>query len=117
MTEASDAHTIAMEWLKHLITLSSSIVVFSGAFAGDFIAEPNLSLLVLGISWASFLATIMLCLDTISSITYSRINSDDSWTTGRGKRTARASKYCFSAGVLLFALFAGANLILPLFGQ
>ncbi len=109
MSKPDDAHTIALEWLKHLITLSSSIIVLSGSLVGIMLDNPNWSLWILFSSWILFISVILLCLETISTITYSRINDNNSWTKGTGKNMALASKWLFILAIVLFVIFAGIN--------
>ena len=90
MRKDNDAHTIALEWVKHLITLSSSIIVFSGTLVGLVLDEPNWSLGLLVFSWGLFMAVILLSLETISVIINSRINEDNNWTGGKGRNRLKA---------------------------
>ncbi len=109
MSKPDDAHIIALEWLKHLITLSSSIIVLSGSLVGIILDNPNWSLWILFSSWILFISVILLCLETISTITYSRINGNNNWTDGTGKNMALASKWLFIIAIVLFVIFAGIN--------
>jgi uncharacterized membrane protein len=52
------------------------------------------------------IASVFCGLQTMSVIVKSRLTGNDEWSRGRGKSYAQISKYCFVAGLTLFALFA-----------
>ena len=109
MKAQKDAHEVALEWLKQLITLSSGIIAFSVTFGPsitDGMSGMRWPLVLLGFSWLLFVVVIILSLDVISAITYSRIHNDDSWAEGRRKTTALVAKLCFIAGIVVFVAFA-----------
>ena len=42
-----DAHNVALEWLKQIITLSSGVVVISSAFVKSLFDKPSWTILIL----------------------------------------------------------------------
>ena len=102
----SDAHKIALELLKQLITLSSGVLALSATFVEKFAAVTPWVISVLVLSWVCLIASILLGLEAISAIVKARLSPDFDWSEGRGKWTAAASKYSFVAGIALFAVFA-----------
>jgi len=110
MTTQSDAHEVFLEWLRQLITLSSGIIAFSGTFVPLVSTEPRWPLLLLGVSWLLFIATIVSCLEVVSAITFSRIHNNDSWTKGTAHNMALIAKWSFISGITLFVIFAAASL-------
>lgn len=107
----SDAHEIALELVKQLITLSSGVLALSATFIGQFRTESIFLQIVLMVSWISLALAVFFGLQTISAIVKSRLNSDFDWSTGEGKAYASASKYCFVAGLMFFAGFAFFSLV------
>jgi hypothetical protein len=112
MVKQTDAHLIALEWLKQIITLSSGIIIFSGTLVGTIVDKPNWSFYILGLSWLLFLPAIIFSLETISTIISSRIHDDTSWTQGAGRRMGAITKICFVGGIILFVIFATINIII-----
>jgi hypothetical protein len=110
-SSASDAHKIALELMKQLITLSSGILALSATFIGQFKTESLILKIVLMISWISLALAVFFGLQTISAIVKSRLNSDFDWSTGEGKTYASASKYSFLAGIIFFAGFAFSSIL------
>ena len=108
----NDAHKIALELLKQLITLSSGVLALSATFIKEFASVPIYLIIVLIVAWACLIASILFGLQSISAIVKSRLNPDFDWSEGTGKWTAAASKYAFVAGISFFALFALLFLVL-----
>jgi hypothetical protein len=104
-----DAHKVALEWLKHLITLCSGVLVISATFVRALFEEPSWTLIILLVSWGLLIASIITSLDTISRITGSRINNDRAWAGEPGRRLAAAARFCFISGITAFAAFALIN--------
>ena len=102
---SDDAHQIALELMKQIITLASGVVALSATFLEKLHIE-TLSMLILGLSWAALVVSILYGLQTISAIVKSRLNANREWSRGRGQNYARISKYAFVVGISLFALFA-----------
>jgi hypothetical protein len=101
----SDAHQVALELMKQIITLASGVVALSATFLEKLnIKTP--SMFILGLSWAALIISVLYGLQTISAIVKSRLNSNREWSQGRGQMFARVSKYAFVVGISLFALFA-----------
>lgn len=109
MNENNDAHKVALEWVKQIITLSTATVVFSGTFVTQIFKHLNWSLWLLVISWLLLVSAIIFCLETISMITNSRIYQDDLWTSASGRSKAKASKWLFILGIFFFVVFAIIN--------
>ncbi len=109
MTHSSNAHEVALEWLKQLITLSSGIVAFSGTFVPLVSEILKWPLVLLGVSWLLFIVVIVLCLEVVSAITYSRLHNDDNWAQGKFKTMALIAKWCFIGGMILFVAFSGTG--------
>ena len=102
----TDAHTIALELMKQIITLAAGVVALSATFL-EKIKTGSISLVVLGLSWVALVISIFFGLQTISAIVKSRLNPEEhEWSKGRGQAYARISKYAFVVGISLFAIFA-----------
>ncbi len=108
---SSDAHVIALELMKQLITLASGVLALSATFIDAFrTQEPGLMAL-LAVSWISLAAAVLAGVQAISAIVQSRLNPDFDWSQGAGRNYASASKYAFVAGLIAFALFAFLSLL------
>jgi hypothetical protein len=112
-TVSQDAHKIALELMKQLITLSSGVLALSATFMEEFQSPSWALLAILVASWLCLAASVFFGLQTISAIVKSRLTPDHDWSTGIGKTYAAGSKYCFVAGLALFALFAFISFITP----
>lgn len=106
-----DAHEVALEWLKQIITLSSGIIVLSATFIGTIFKQMNWSIWLLVLSWVLFLVSIVFALETISVITQSRIEENQEWSKGKGRVYAKVAKWLFLTGIFLFILFALFNFL------
>jgi len=107
----SDAHQIALELMKQIITLASGVVALSATFL-DKLQAGAVSLGLLGLSWVALVVSIFFGLQTISAIVKSRLDPEHQhWSRGSGQTFARISKYAFVAGIFLFAIFAFVLLI------
>jgi hypothetical protein len=104
--KSGDAHKIALEFAKQIISLSSGVLALSATFIKELPNANNCQLVLLAISWISLAVAIFSGLQTISAIVKSRLNSDYDWSKGAGKNFAITSKYSFFIGIILFALFA-----------
>ena len=109
----TDAHEIALELMKQLITLSSGVVVLGATFLEKFGAPSLIHGVLLGLSWLALITSIFCGLQTISAIVKSRLNSEHQWSEGSGKAYARVSKYAFVIGIFLFAMFAFLSFVSP----
>lgn len=109
---AMKADEAALELMKQLIALSSGVLALSATFIEKFRTESFLLLLLLILSWLALLVSVIWGLETISAIVKSRLNSDDDWSKGYGRTSARVSKYSFVIGITLFAAFAFLTLVL-----
>lgn len=103
--ERSDAHQIALELMKQLITLASGVLALSATFLEKLGTDP-VERIVLGLSWLTLVTCIFCALQTISAIVKSRLNPEHQWSKGSGQTYARVSKYAFVIGIFLFAAFA-----------
>jgi hypothetical protein len=103
--EHSDAHQIALELMKQLITLASGVVALSATFLEKLGVDP-VDRILLGLSWLALVICIFCALQTISAIVKSRLNPEHQWSKGSGQTYARVSKYAFVIGISLFAAFA-----------
>jgi hypothetical protein len=101
----SDAHQVALELMKQLITLASGVIAISATFIEKFPTRWVL-LPLLAMSWAALLSCVFFSLQTISAVVKSRLDGDVEWSKGWGQRYARSSKYAFLVGIFLFASFA-----------
>jgi len=108
----NDAHQLALEWIKQIITLSSGIIVLSATFITSIFKQLNWSIWILIISWVSLLLSIVYGLNTISVMIQSRIDQDDEWHSGCGRAYAKAAKLFFIAGIFLFGIFALINFLI-----
>ncbi|MFC2141247.1 hypothetical protein ACFLQP_03010, partial [Acidobacteriota bacterium] len=109
MSQNNDAHNIALEWIKQIITLSTGIIVLSATFITTIFNKLNWSIGLLIISWILLLLAIIFGLETISVITNSRIHQDMLWTKGSGKKKIKATKWLFINGISFFIVFALIN--------
>jgi hypothetical protein len=101
-----DAHQIALEFLKQLITLSSGVLALSAAFIENFFPASLLQSIFLFTSWVCLALSIYFGLQAISEIVQSRLMPGLNWANGPGRRYAAASKNFFVVGIILFAVFA-----------
>lgn len=101
-----DAHLIALEFLKQLITLSSGVLALSAAFIENFLPTSMLQSILLVISWVCLALAIYFGLQAISEIVQSRLVPGLNWAGGLGRKYAGASKYFFIFGIIFFAVFA-----------
>ena len=106
----NDAHKIALELMKQLITLASGVIALSATFIEKF-PTRWITLPVLAMSWLALLLCVFFSLQTISAIVKSRLAADAEWSKGSGQKYARSSKYAFLAGIFLFATFALASVL------
>jgi hypothetical protein len=111
MTHNKDASTAALEFAKHLITLSSGIVALSATFVSDFVDAPRWSLYILFLAWLCLAASVFGGLKTLSGIIQSRLLDTDDWSTGRRAGWAKLSRWSFLVGMALFAGFAAVVLL------
>lgn len=103
----NDAHVIALELMKQIITLSTGLIGLSAAFVASILSKLSIiSLILLVITWIVLLVAILLSLETVSAIVQSRLNSDISWSRGKSQLLAKVSKYLFTAGIAIFAAFS-----------
>jgi hypothetical protein len=102
----NDAHTIALELLKQIITLSSGIIVLSATFIKDIFSNPFYVFIPLFLSWIVFSIAIIYALNCIDGITQSRIENDDRWKKGATKNEAGYAKTFFIIGIIVFMIFA-----------
>jgi hypothetical protein len=109
----NDAHIVALEWIKQIITLSSGIIVLSATFLKTIFAQLNWSVFLLIASWILLLLSIIFGLKTISQITASRINQDDDWFY---ENESKATKFLFIVGIFLFVIFAIINFLITMYG-
>jgi hypothetical protein len=107
----NDAHSVAIEWLKQVITLSSGIIVLSGTFLSSVFKQLNWSIWLLMGSWLFLLGSIILSLETISVITQSRIQGNQDWSKRPGRIYAGLAKLFFILGIGIFIFFALVNFI------
>ncbi len=108
----NDAHEVALDFAKQLITLSSGVLALSATFIRELPAATLVQLVLLALSWIALAVSVYGGLQTISAIVKSRLNFDDAWSTGAGKRYATTSKLAFLVGVVLFAAFAFSLLLM-----
>jgi hypothetical protein len=101
-----DAHQIALELLKQIITLAAGVLALSATFIEKFGSASIWLLIVLALAWVSLIVSVLMGLEAISAIVKSRLSSDYDWSEGTGRSLASASKYAFVVGIALFAGFA-----------
>lgn len=106
LEQYEDAHLIALEFLKQLITLSSGVLALSAAFIENFFPASLLQSMFLFTSWVCLALSIYFGLQAISEIVQSRLMPGLSWSDGPGRKYAAASKNFFITGIILFAVFA-----------
>lgn len=108
---SNDAHEVALDFAKQLITLSSGVLALSATFIRELPAATLIQLGLLALSWTALAISVYGGLQTISAIVKSRVNSDHAWSSGAGQRYATTSKLAFLVGVVLFAAFAFSLLL------
>ena len=102
----------ALELVKHLITLSSGVLALSATFVTMITGGPERwTVVLLGLAWLALTASVVAGLQTVSAIVKSRLDGNEDWSTGYGKKAATISKYSFVMGLALFAAFAFATLV------
>lgn len=101
-----DAANVALEWVKQIITLASGIVALSATFLEKMGTYPDWILIILIISWACFISSVITGLTTISSIVQSNLLNNNDWSVDTGKQNAVACKWLFIIGVVIFCVFA-----------
>lgn len=111
----NDAHRLAIDWIKQLITLSSGIIVLSVTFITTIFDQINWSIWLLISSWVALLLSIIYGLNSISVIIQSRVNQDDEWHSGHGRNYAKAAKWLFTTGISLFVIFAIINFLIVIY--
>ena len=102
----SRADNAAIDLVKQMITLSAGVLALSATFLEKAGAIPTALLIVLAGAWLALILSVFGGIQTLSTIVKSRLNADDGWSKGAGKRYARLSKYGFLVGLSLFAVFA-----------
>lgn len=107
----NDAHEVALELMKQLITLSSGVLALSATFVENFTTDSIAMLIVLLLAWLSLVVSVYSGLETISAIVKSRLLTDHDWSEGVGRRNATISKYAFISGLTFFAVFAFITLV------
>lgn len=104
--ERPAAAAVALELMKQLITLSSGVLALSATFIRQFRTAQVWSIPLLVVAWLLLITAIVAALDAISGIVKSRLDGNDEWSRGRGKKAASLSKWTFIAGLALFTTFA-----------
>ena len=74
-TQPDDAHQIALELMKKLITLASGVVALSATFLEKMEAD-FFHIALLGSSWIALVVSIFCGLQTISAIVKSRLTPE-----------------------------------------
>jgi len=110
----NDAHKIALEWIKQIITLSSGIIVLSATFIKTIFKQMNWTVFLLIISWILLLLSIILGLKTISQIVRSRMNQNDDWYYDNEGKVTRC---LFVAGIFVFVIFALINFLITILAK
>jgi hypothetical protein len=100
------ASDVALEWVKQIITLSSGIVALSATFLTRITSFSSWILIILILSWGCFIASILTGLETISIIVKSHLDGNNNWNEDEGKAYAKACKYLFVSGIIVFCIFA-----------
>ncbi len=111
MDNNNDAHIVALEWIKQIITLSSGIIVLSATFLNTIFKQLNWSVSILIVSWLLLLSSIIFGLKTISQITRSRIEQNDDWFY---ENEGKITKFLFITGIVLFVIFATFNFFIAM---
>jgi hypothetical protein len=105
-TKPDDAHAVAVDLMKQLITLASGVLALSATFLEKFKPLSTLQMVAVALSWLLLLLSAFFGLETISAVVKSRLESDVNWSRGYGLRCAKATKYLFVSGIACFAFFA-----------
>jgi uncharacterized BrkB/YihY/UPF0761 family membrane protein len=106
---ASDA---ALEFAKHLITLSSGVFALTATFLTHFDHVPRWSLTILLSAWICLAISVAAGLKTISRIIGSRLHDNDDWSDKNGELVAKTSRWSFFAGIILLGAFGAVALLL-----
>ena len=109
-----NADEAALELMKQLITLASGVLALSAAFIDKLPKTSKPFLVLLALSWISLITSLVFGLQTISAIVKSRIDSDDEWADGKGRKYGRVSRHSFLIGIGLFVAFAFSSLAFPI---
>jgi hypothetical protein len=110
LVSEENAHSIALDLMKQIITLSSGLLGVSATFV-EKTALSTFLLVLLGLSWLSLILSIIFSLEAISAIVKSCLIPDIEWSSGAGQRSAAISKYSFIIGLALFVFFAFIGLM------
>lgn len=105
-----NASEAALEFLKHLLTLASGVLVLSGTFVTKVDSISSLALCFLFASWASQIVCLFCALNAISAIIMSRVKNSNDWQDGAAKTLSSIGKWAFFTGLILFAVFAALAL-------
>jgi hypothetical protein len=105
------ADEAALELMKQLITLAAGVLALSATFVEKLRTDVVALLVLLALSWAALICSLLFGLQTISGIVQSRLNQDDRWSRDSGRLSAQICKFAFLAGITAFALFAFAYLL------
>jgi hypothetical protein len=100
------ADAAALDLMKQLITLASGVLALSATFIAKLGSLPAGELFWLVVAWAALVVSVISGIETISAIVKSRLDGDEEWSKGHGKKCGTISKWTFIGGVALFALFA-----------
>jgi hypothetical protein len=107
-----DAAHAALEYIKQIIALASGILALSGTFIEKLVKIIGWHTVALPVAWILLLTSIYCGLATISTIVKSKLNGNQDWAEGTGKRYAQACKISFVGGIGLFLIFVLSTLFL-----
>jgi len=102
----TDATETTLELLKQLIALSSGVLALSATFLEKFWSDRIELQALLALSWALLMVSTICGLQAISSMVQFLRHPDFAWSADALRKWARASKWCFVAGIASFAIFA-----------
>jgi hypothetical protein len=105
------AENLALDWVKQIITLASGVVALSVTFIENLVKNVNCLLILLVLSWALLILSIIYGLSTISNFIAYNLGSLSDWSSGVCKKNASACKWFFISGIGVFALFGTLMII------
>lgn len=111
MTHNKSASDAALEFAKHLITLSAGVIAFSATFVAKFESAPDWSIAILGLAWLALAVSVASAIRTVSGIVKSRLCTNDDWSINTGEKSATLSRWAFLVGLGLFAAFGMVALV------
>jgi len=105
-THSVKASSAAIDYIKQIIALASGVLALSATFITEFTSSGLFGYIMLAISWLLLFCSLTAGLWTMATIVKSRVDGNDDWSGGLGRRLAKVSRITFVGGLVIFAAFA-----------